>query len=84
MAVVPCITTSPPFPWVCTCTCTSHTFLVWLILWLTRTLSRVFSELFCHTFVGRFVSSIQKDGIRNERGPVGLGDTAFEGLDFLK
>jgi len=39
VAVVPCITTSLPFPWVCT----SHMFLVWLILWLTRTLSRLFS-----------------------------------------
>ena len=39
VAVVPCITTSLPFPWVCT----SHTFLVWLILWPTRTLSRLFS-----------------------------------------
>jgi len=35
-------------------------------------------------FVGRLAISIQKDGIRNERGPVGLGNTAFEGLDFLK
>ena len=30
---------SLPFPWVCT----SHTFVIWLILWLTRTLSRLFS-----------------------------------------
>ena len=29
-------------------------------------------------------ASIQEDGICNERGPVGLGKTAFEGLDFLK
>jgi len=41
-------------------------------------------QLFCHTFVGCLVSSIQKDGIRNERGLVGLGNTAFEELDFLK
>ena len=40
VAVVPYITTSLRlFPWVCT----SHTFLVWLILWPTRTLSRLFS-----------------------------------------
>ena len=29
-------------------------------------------------------ASIQEDGICNERGPVGLGKIAFEGLDFLK
>ena len=40
-------------------------------------------QFFCHAFVGRLTSSIRKDGIRNERGPVGLGNTAFEGLDFL-
>ena len=27
---------------------------------------------------------IRKDGIRNERDLVGLDNTAFEGLDFLK
>ena len=27
---------------------------------------------------------IRKDGIHNERGLVGLDNTAFEGLDFLK
>lgn len=29
-------------------------------------------------------ASIQEDGICNDRGPVGLGKIAFEGLDFLK
>ena len=29
-------------------------------------------RLFCHAFVGRLASPIQKDGIHNERGPVGL------------
>ena len=29
-------------------------------------------------------ASIQEDGICKERGPVGLGKIAFEGLDFLK
>ena len=41
-------------------------------------------QLFCHAYVDHLVSSIQNDGIRNKRGPVGLGNTAFEGLDFLK
>jgi len=41
-------------------------------------------QLFCHAFVGRLASLIQKDGIRNKRGPIGLGNTAFEGLEFLK
>ena len=27
---------------------------------------------------------LDTDGIRNERGLVGIGNTAFEGLDFLK
>jgi len=47
-------------------------------------MSRCSLQLFCYVFVGRLAISIQKDGIRNERGPVRLGNTAFEGLDFLK
>jgi len=80
VAAVPCITTSlclflgcvliirSSFGWVCGR----------LGCWVACSL-----QLFCHAFVGCLASSIQKDGICNERGLVGLGNTAFEGLEFF-
>ena len=83
VAVVPCITTS-------LCLFLGCVFLLRCLFgWFCGQLRRWAAcslQLFCHTFVGRLASSIQKDGIRNERGPVVLGNTTFEGLmlDFLK
>ena len=76
VAMVPCITTShclflgcvPPirssFGWFC-----GH-----LRRWVACSL-----QLFCHAFVGHLTSPIQKDGIRNERGPVGLVTLPLKG-----
>ena len=81
VAVVPCITTS-------LCLFLGCVFLIRSSFgWFCGRLGRWIAcslQLFCHAFVGRLASSVQNDGIRNERGPVGLRNTAFEGLDFLK
>jgi len=81
VAVVQCITTSLCLFLGCVLLIRS------LFGWFCGQLGRWVAcslQLFCHAFVGHLASSIQKDGICNERGPVGLGNTAFEGLDFLK
>ena len=78
LAVVPCIKTS-----LCLflgCVLLIHSSSGWFCGRLGHWVACSLQLFICHAFVGRLASLIQKDGIRNERGPVGLGNTAFEGL----
>ena len=76
VAVVPCITTSLPIPWVCT----SHTFLIWLILWpdVESLSSLALLPRICWP-----PRELDTEGwhLQQER-PSRTSITTFEGLDF--
>jgi len=81
VAVVPCIATTLCLFLGCVLLIRSS---FWLILWPTRTLSRLLSPalLPCTCWPPR---KLDTEGWHSQReSPVGLGNTAFEGLDFLK